>query len=174
VDGQEVLATTDSNYQPSRLNQVGALGGTGSSRPSAAITAKDCQVDLLHIKLDRDVYYTSPVSISVPSQDQLEDAIAAKLDGTPARGVGVPFQIPPSRDNPHPAYFMLGDNSSDSQDSRLWWGKDAALDENYVRGTVPQSHMIGQAFFVYWPAPGPIIGRQLSLIPRVGKMRLIH
>lgn len=171
LDGQEVLATTDGSYHPPLLSEARALAPSQAPRPNVAITAKDCQVDLLHIKLERDVYYTSPPGIYVSHP---KDAIEAKLHGSPARAVGAPFRIPPSRHNPKPAYFMLGDNSSDSQDSRLWWGKHHGLDENYVRGTVPRSHMIGQAFFVYWPAAGPIVGRQLPLIPRVGKMRLIR
>ena len=171
LDGQEVMATTDSSHHSPRSRQARALGLTQAPRPSVAITAGDCEVDLLHIKLERDVYYTSPSGIYV---NRPKDAVEAKLHGTPPRGVGAPFEMPPSRHNPKPAYFMLGDNSSDSQDSRLWSGKHHGLDETYVRGTVPRSHMIGQAFFVYWPAAGPIAGKRLPLIPRVGKMRLIH
>jgi len=33
---------------------------------------------------------------------------------------------------------VMGDNRTDSDDSRYW-------------GTVPQSAIIGQAFFTYWP-----------------------
>lgn len=35
-------------------------------------------------------------------------------------------------------YFMLGDNSENSQDSRFW-------------GTVPRSNIVGRALYVYWP-----------------------
>jgi signal peptidase I len=43
-----------------------------------------------------------------------------------------PYRVPAGR------YFVMGDNRTDSDDSRYW-------------GTVPQSAIIGQAFFTYWP-----------------------
>ncbi|MDD3117223.1 MAG: signal peptidase I, partial [Victivallaceae bacterium] len=39
---------------------------------------------------------------------------------------------------PENFYFMLGDNSLFSSDSRVW-------------GLVPRSNMVGRAFFVFWP-----------------------
>jgi signal peptidase I len=40
--------------------------------------------------------------------------------------------IPPGR------YFMMGDNRGDSDDSRFW-------------GPIPESWMVGEVFFTYWP-----------------------
>jgi signal peptidase I len=39
---------------------------------------------------------------------------------------------------PKDSYFVLGDNSASSKDSRFW-------------GFVPDKYLIGQAIFIYWP-----------------------
>lgn len=39
---------------------------------------------------------------------------------------------------PEASYFMMGDNRTDSDDSRVW-------------GPVPEDDVIGAAFFIYWP-----------------------
>ena len=51
---------------------------------------------------------------------------------------------------PDDSYFMLGDNSRNSLDSRYW-------------GTVPRKNIVGKALFIFWP-----ISRRWGLTDRMG------
>ena len=53
-------------------------------------------------------------------------------DGQPECNFPTPITIPKGH------WFMMGDNRGDSDDSRFW-------------GAVPQSWIVGAAFFTYWP-----------------------
>jgi hypothetical protein len=78
-------------------------------------------------------------------------------------------------------YFMLGDNTAASKDSRLWDVVGPHLTsrgEDFQLGTVPRDQLIGKAFFVYWPSGYrvdwlPILNR-FGIIPDVGRMRWIR
>lgn len=58
-------------------------------------------------------------------------------------------------------FFMMGDNSPHSQDSRLWSNNRGAKN----RHAVPRSALVGKAFFVYWPHGIPFLnnGRGFGL-----------
>ena len=71
-------------------------------------------------------------------------------------------------------YFMCGDNSSNSEDSRLWLensiNKWVSQEIDNTPGVVNKDLIVGKAFIVYFPAPldnGPI------LTPDVGRVRWI-
>ncbi|HEY3244478.1 MAG TPA: S26 family signal peptidase [Phycisphaerae bacterium] len=158
VDDQVVLETTPQQYSPD-LHAIRAESMRASETPR--IFAENLQLELWHLMLQRDVYYSR-------AQDGQGFArLPWGIDGNPillADG----------------EYFMLGDNSPQSQDSRLWAriGPHLRNRENYQLGTVPRDQLIGRAFFVYWPSglriPWLPILRDYGIIPNVGRMRWIR
>jgi signal peptidase I len=51
-------------------------------------------------------------------------------------------------------FFVLGDNSPASLDSRYWnVPGEGNSGKEYRQGTVPADYLVGKAFFVYWPGP---------------------
>jgi signal peptidase I len=60
------------------------------------------------------------------------DAYIAQCGGASSCNYPVPITVPKGE------YYMMGDNRGESDDSRFW-------------GPVPNSWIIGAAFFTYWP-----------------------
>ncbi len=161
VEGEEVLATTDAQYTPNltALRTIPPL-----PTPPVVVTARDIDVSLSHVIAERDVYYIS----EVPRESR-------------------PLGFGPWGTCNHPMllrsgeYFMLGDNSAQSKDSRLWDEVGPQLRrrwENYQLGTVPRDQLIGRAFFVYWPSGLrtrvlPFLSN-VGWIPNFGRMRWIR
>jgi len=132
---------------------------------------------LSHVALFRDVHYTG------------------REGGRPARAVeDHPFTL--SEDE----FFVLGDNSPNSEDGR-WWGQPDVASKGWDpprAGIVPRYYLVGKALFVYWPSgfefPWPqalkdtliansrqnmamrLLNGLVSLrwIPNVGQMRFIY
>ncbi|MBN2020528.1 MAG: signal peptidase I [Sedimentisphaerales bacterium] len=73
-------------------------------------------------------------------------------------------------------FFMLGDNSPRSEDSR-WWRKPGMGNDGktYPEGIVPREYLVGKALLVYWPAGFRPFNRfPLAVIPNVGQLRFIY
>jgi signal peptidase I len=96
---------------------------------------------------------------------------------------GQPITLARHPDRPDlDAFFVLGDNSPQSHDSRGWTKASPTLrlwDRQktplYQLGTVPRYNVLGKAVFVYWPAAfrPPGLSR-LPILPNVGRMRFVR
>ena len=197
VDGAVALEVTDGypkDYQALK-DLVSRAQQTPIPTPQVGIAARGGGSELRHIRLMRDVYYTAqelanvrhPGAMTGPLADfaRPRPAGASGLEGRSA-GWGTtdhPVTLAKHDDNPDlDEFFVLGDNSPQSLDSRAWvwaaptlrlYGDDGR--PLYQLGTVPRYNLIGKAFFVYWPAgfrPPGLAG--LPLLPNFGKMRFVR
>ncbi len=151
----------------------------------ARIGSRGAAVEVSHLRLYRDIYYVAqrPSGEYVPPTD-LDATVAGYPYGRsyyedPAERaaqffsdwtrwqifgerLGIEFKLGPGQ------FFMLGDNSAESKDSRLW-------DER--RYYVSRDLLVGRALFVYWPhswdrVPGTRI--PFPFFPNFSRMRLIR
>ncbi len=166
VDGEAVLETSDAQY-PADREQILQAVAAGVPTPGVSIWASGGKSQLWHVRLMRDVYYTCANVYDADGRDM-------GLAGWGATGNPMllrKFPHEPDRDE----FYVLGDNSPSSKDSRMWGYHAPTLRQGYRDGTVPRYNVLGKAFFVYWPGGYrlPIL-KGLSLIPNVGRMRLVR
>jgi signal peptidase I len=114
------------------------------------------KLTLSHIAVFRDIHYT---------EYQYGNS------GTPGRATEAPFVL--GDDD----FFVLGDNSPNSEDCR-WWHRPGLANKGlapYRTGIVPRNYLVGKALFVYWPSGfKPLPGFPFGIIPNVGRMRFIY
>jgi len=130
------------------------------------IGCKDCEVNLSHLNIFRDIYY---VSRDREHSDMMCDFIRqASYGGFQVWQPNYDFFSDPYQwgafrnmrtvefsldEDGERKYFMLGDNSTNSADCRCWSYPDydprrnAYVTEYYV----PESLLVGEAYYVYWP-----------------------
>lgn len=165
VNGKLVVEPTQTAYDALGNNRpISTTAEPGDLAP-AGIGSRGLAVTVNHIKLGRDVYYIAtketrgpiteipPWAInSAASTDSwiktLSDPRAwhsdnPKLPGPFDRNEGSAVDFPLETDQ----FFMLGDNSPYSQDSRLW----GSLGIPGLKHFVDRKLLIGKAMFIYWP-----------------------
>ena len=110
------------------------------------VGARGGQARLGYLRLDRDVYY-------------LNETVSAVTGGSQAGNgtQGNPFTVKPDY------FFVCGDNSPQSYDSRAW---------NLPEPAAPRRNLLGKAFFVYWPSAGWRYG--VPVAPDLTAFRLVH
>lgn len=171
VRGREVL--TSSSDPQSKAFYGPDLAALARSRPQRTqpprISGEGGAFELSHVAVEHDEYYYLDPSVR-----------AFALRWAPAAGWGSEASPILLRED---EFFMLGDNTSASKDSRLWdevAPELAARGEAFQLGTVPRDQLIGRAFFVYWPSghPLPLLpgagAWRWRVIPDVGRMRWIR
>ncbi|WP_010584204.1 signal peptidase I [Schlesneria paludicola] len=146
-EGAEFMAPANRNPQPADLNPAGfAVSG---------MTA-----NVSNLLLQRDIYYRAE---SVPNNDydaheqELSESVRIRDSLTNPAEYGDLYSRK-SREATFRAlssdeFFVMGDNSPRSQDSRLWPNSRHALN----RHAVPRQALLGKAFFIYWPHGVPFL-----------------
>ena len=73
-------------------------------------------------------------------------------------------------------FFMLGDNSQASLDSRLWGNPHPLVAEQVDPApfVVNRSLIIGKAWVVYFPAPYHVGDKGMAVVPDFGRLRFIR
>ncbi len=114
------------------------------------------KLTLSHIAIFRDIHYTSE---KYANSNEIGRATQ-----------GHPFTLDEDE------FFVLGDNSPNSEDGR-WWNSTGVANNGppYKPGTVPRDYLVGKALFVYWPDGFKLSGWDpWGIIPNVGQMRFIY
>ncbi len=179
INGEEILSSSDDPTSPAyyaadlkglrRLH--GARAGMPGTKPGTPprLYGLSGPFAVTHLHVERDAYYYHEAPMH-----------ALALRWGPKSGWASPESPVLLRAN---EFFMLGDNTAASKDSRLWDVVGEHLKdrgESFQLGTVPRDQLIGKAFFVYWPSGYrlpwlSLIGLQyFGLIPDVGNMRWIR
>lgn len=123
--------------------------GQESEMPAIRIFAQG-QAELRHIGLYRDTYYMGREGFALRATDDK------------------PFTLKDDQ------FFVCGDNSNNSLDSRLWNIQGIGNNgHRYEMGIVPRDYMMGKAMFVYWSQALKPVDRAPAVVPNLGNLKLI-
>ena len=130
---------------------------TAADLAPAAVAVRNASVIASDLVLKRDIYYTQTpgrVDYGIVWEDRYPRTPKELFDflSDPSRFASLAnvrsheYEIGADR------FFMMGDNSPCSKDSRGWGRIDSAWDESDRKPwEVPRPLMTGRAFYVYWP-----------------------
>jgi len=193
VDDHLIFESTPAEYHVTYHQQVNRVRSPERMpQPRVTIAASGGRSQVRHLRVMRDVYYTATKLEHKTALDAPQFVVAnlLRLPGSessvPSWGsMGKPITLEGGRGDLD-EFFMLGDNSPVSLDSRAWTAAAPTLRlwrdphqepslENlqYQLGTVPRYNIMGRAFFVYWPSGHRLPGL-VPAVPNVGQMRVIR
>ncbi len=184
IDGQ-VVGEPGFAYETGEANPI----PTAADLTPAAVAVRNASVGASDLVLKRDIYYTQ-----YPGKSDYEGVWD---DRWPRNAVELfDFLSDPSRfaglgrlehhdyEVNQDRFFMLGDNSPRSKDSRGWGTDDRKWNQTPERNAweVPRQNLTGKAFYVYWPHGVPFgpemirLNRDTRLLfrPYVERMKWIR
>lgn len=147
ADGRDVIVTRESEYGPDLASE---RESSGSGELEVEIGAANGVFSIRNPRIERDVYYTYRPGV------------------TRRAYAGHGFRLAADE------FFVLGDNSSQSHDSREWYESGPHLGSGYRAGTVTREQIVGQAFMVYLPGLLPADDGYPWRFPDVGRMRVVR
>ena len=149
VDHQLVLEYGDKKIKWDLGVEVGSAGVVEDGQEPAVQVFGSGKMRLAHLAIYRDMYYMGQTSVRARE--------------------GKPFALGEDE------FFMCGDNSPDSFDSRLWATDGVGNGgRRYRQGIVPREYLVGKAFYVYWGDAFKPFENLLPIIPNFSKMGVIY
>lgn len=156
-------------------------------KPLMAIKATGAPMRFDRLDVDRDIHYRTHDLTGHGGMDRQRPAtVSHTADDNPAWPGVEPVTPSDLARGTHPEaitrlgpdqFFMLGDNSSASSDSRMWGHPHPIVAENVdpTPFVVHRSLLLGKAWVVYFPSPLPLTddGRW-RYVPDAGRVRFIR
>jgi signal peptidase I len=174
IDRREVVTLKYEWSAQERLEYVTGLAGEDAAHavsrrrvmgPELRWSFAGSPVTLHRVRVDRDLYYRAA------SLDNIQQRTEPFHNG-PAFGTHPDALAVLGPDH----YYMLGDNSQASLDSRLWGSPHELVAEQIDDSpfVVHRKLMLGKAWVVYFPAPYSMTDGGVSIIPDFGRLRYIR
>ncbi len=130
-------------------------------------------VTLHRVRVDRDLYYRADTITTQATKNSTQPGFETLVrPQSPAFGTHPDKLAVLGPDH----FFMLGDNSPASSDSRLWGNPHPYVADQIDPSpfVVHRKLLLGKAWVVYFPAPYPLTGNGRGVVPNFGKLRFIR